>query len=137
MRLRHVSGHKTRHEFVAKTSRFRGIFELARTGKARQAKGSPSDHAIDTVEGCYAGPHGPIIHPLHSLVKLRVFWFMPSKLLNTRNAEVWRQSEQLRELSWRLSHAQDVERRHIARELHDSASQTLAPLSHEPFNASQ
>jgi hypothetical protein len=30
---------KTRHQFVTKTRRFRGIFELVRTGKARQAKG--------------------------------------------------------------------------------------------------
>jgi len=34
----------------------------------------------------------------------------------------------LRELSWRLMRAQDEERRHIARELHDSAGQTLAVL---------
>jgi len=48
--------------------------------------------------------------------------------LENRNAEVLRQSEQLRELSRRLLQAQDEERRHIARELHDSAGQTLAVL---------
>ena len=35
---------------------------------------------------------------------------------------------ELRELSGRLMASQDVERRHIARELHDSAGQTLAAL---------
>jgi PAS domain S-box-containing protein len=48
--------------------------------------------------------------------------------LEERNADVLRQSEQLRELSWRLQRMQDDERRHIARELHDSAGQTLAVL---------
>ncbi|MGB6876074.1 MAG: response regulator [Candidatus Acidiferrales bacterium] len=45
-----------------------------------------------------------------------------------KNADVLRQSQQLRELSWQLLHTQDEERRHIARELHDSAGQTLAVL---------
>jgi PAS domain S-box-containing protein len=48
--------------------------------------------------------------------------------LEDRNADVVRQSEQLRELSWRLLHAQDEERRRIARELHDSAGQMLSLL---------
>lgn len=48
--------------------------------------------------------------------------------LEERNADVLRQSEQLRQLSWQLLRAQDEERRHIARELHDSAGQTLAVL---------
>jgi PAS domain S-box-containing protein len=46
-----------------------------------------------------------------------------------RTAEVVQQSEQLRDLSSRLLQAQDEERRHIARELHDSAGQILAALS--------
>ncbi len=48
--------------------------------------------------------------------------------LQRRNAEILQQSEQLRDLSVRLLRTQDEERRHIARELHDSAGQTLAAL---------
>ncbi len=48
--------------------------------------------------------------------------------LEERNSDVLRQSEQLRNLSQSLLHAQDEERRHVARELHDSAGQTLTVL---------
>ena len=51
-----------------------------------------------------------------------------TKELEERIADVLKQSEQLRDLSWRLLRIQDEERRHIARELHDSAGQTLAVL---------
>jgi signal transduction histidine kinase len=51
-----------------------------------------------------------------------------TKELELRNWDVEKQSEQLRELSWRLMRTQDEERRHIARELHDSAGQTLTVL---------
>jgi PAS domain S-box-containing protein len=49
--------------------------------------------------------------------------------LQHRNAEILQQSEQLRMLSNRLLKIQDDERRHIARELHDSAGQLLAALN--------
>jgi PAS domain S-box-containing protein len=48
--------------------------------------------------------------------------------LENRNADVLRHSKQIRELSWRLLRTQDQERRHIARELHDSAGQLVAAL---------
>ena len=48
--------------------------------------------------------------------------------LEFRNAEVVRQSQQLRDLSVRLLQVQDEERRRIARELHDSAGQILTAL---------
>src|SRR6185503_19376957 len=46
-----------------------------------------------------------------------------------RTQELEKRNSELRELSGRLMESQDVERRHIARELHDSAGQTLAVLS--------
>jgi PAS domain S-box-containing protein len=48
--------------------------------------------------------------------------------LEQRNREVLQQSKQLRDLSHHLMQMQDEERRHITRELHDSAGQTLAAL---------
>jgi PAS domain S-box-containing protein len=48
--------------------------------------------------------------------------------LELRSAEILQQSEQLRDLSKRLLQAQDQERRHIARELHDSAGQIVTVL---------
>ena len=48
--------------------------------------------------------------------------------LEQRNAEVLQQSEQLRGLSNRLVQTQDLERRRISRELHDSAGQILTAL---------
>jgi PAS domain S-box-containing protein len=49
--------------------------------------------------------------------------------LEQHNLEVLKQSDQLRQLSRRLLQIQDDERRHIARELHDSAGQNLAVLA--------
>ena len=57
--------------------------------------------------------------------------------LERRNAEVLDQSEQLRDLSHRLLRAQDDERRHIARELHDSAGQILTALGMSLGNIGQ
>lgn len=48
--------------------------------------------------------------------------------IESRNNGMLKQSDQLRDLSQRLLQAQDEERRHIARELHDSAGQTLTVL---------
>jgi PAS domain S-box-containing protein len=48
--------------------------------------------------------------------------------LQRRNTEVVQQAEQLRDLAGQLIQTQDAERRYIARELHDSAGQTLAAL---------
>jgi PAS domain S-box-containing protein len=45
-----------------------------------------------------------------------------------RTQEIERRNSDLRDLSGRLLELQDNERRHIARELHDSAGQTLAAL---------
>lgn len=53
---------------------------------------------------------------------------MRTRELEERNVDVLRQTEQLRELSRRLMQTQDEERRHMARELHDSAGQTLTIL---------
>ena len=49
--------------------------------------------------------------------------------LEQRTSDVVRQSEMLRDLSKRMMQMQDEERRHIARELHDSAGQTLTVLA--------
>jgi signal transduction histidine kinase len=48
--------------------------------------------------------------------------------LEQRTAELVKQSEDVRNLSAQLLGVQDEQRRHIARELHDSAGQTLAVL---------
>jgi PAS domain S-box-containing protein len=48
--------------------------------------------------------------------------------LQRRNAEILQQAEQLRHLTGQMMKTQDAERRHIARELHDRAGQTLAVL---------
>ena len=45
-----------------------------------------------------------------------------------RTQELEKRNSELLDLSGRLMESQDVERRHIARELHDSAGQTLAAL---------
>jgi PAS domain S-box-containing protein len=48
--------------------------------------------------------------------------------LKLQNVEIMQHRAQLRELTARLLQTQDEERRHIARELHDSAGQTLSAL---------
>jgi PAS domain S-box-containing protein len=59
---------------------------------------------------------------LENLVSVR------TRELEQRNVEILRQSEQLQQLSHRLLQIQDDERRHIARELHDSAGQIVIAL---------
>jgi PAS domain S-box-containing protein len=54
---------------------------------------------------------------------------MRTRELEERNAEMLRQADQLRDLSHRLTRAEDDERRKLARELHDSVGQLLAALS--------
>ncbi len=59
---------------------------------------------------------------LESEVRIR------TRELEERNTEVVEQAQTVQELSRNLMHVQDEERRHIARELHDSAGQTLTVL---------
>jgi signal transduction histidine kinase len=53
---------------------------------------------------------------------------MRTRETELRNAEL-SQSDQFQEVPWQLLRTQDEERRHIARELHDSAGQILSLLS--------
>src|ERR1700685_2941932 len=48
--------------------------------------------------------------------------------VRARTRELEEQSNRVRQLSWQLLRSQDEERRHIARELHDSVGQTLTVL---------
>jgi PAS domain S-box-containing protein len=59
---------------------------------------------------------------LESEVRIR------TRELEERNSEVLEQAQTVQALSRNLTHVQDEERRHIARELHDSAGQTLTVL---------
>src|SRR6202522_4061687 len=60
-----------------------------------------------------------------------------TKELEARNAEVLLQAETVQTLSSSLMQVQDDERRHIARELHDSAGQTLTVLGMNLATVSQ
>jgi PAS domain S-box-containing protein len=59
---------------------------------------------------------------LETMVSLR------TQQLEQRNEEVLEQRERLRELSMRLVQIQDEERRRVARDLHDSAGQSLTAI---------
>ena len=52
-------------------------------------------------------------------------------LSKTLDAEIRARTRELLELSWQLMRARDEERKHVARELHDSAGQSLAVLAME------
>jgi signal transduction histidine kinase len=88
------------------------------------------------IEGLDAGADGYLVKPFSArelMARVRSQLAMAevrreAAELRGRNEEMLRQSEHIRELSWRLLRAQDEERRHIARELHDSAGQTLTVL---------
>jgi PAS domain S-box-containing protein len=53
------------------------------------------------------------------------------RLSESLDSEVRSRTRELQELSWQVMRARDEERRHIARELHDSAGQSLAVLAIE------
>ena len=53
------------------------------------------------------------------------------RLCQSLDSDVRTRTRELQELSWQLMRARDEERRHIARELHDSAGQSLALLTIE------
>ncbi len=53
------------------------------------------------------------------------------RLSQSLDSQVRSRTRELQELSWQLMRARDEERRHIARELHDSAGQSLAVLAME------
>ena len=53
------------------------------------------------------------------------------RLSHSLDSPVRSRTRELQELSWQIMRARDEERRHIARELHDSAGQSLAVLAME------
>jgi PAS domain S-box-containing protein len=53
------------------------------------------------------------------------------RLSQSLDTEVRSRTRELQELSWQLMRTRDEERRHVARELHDSAGQSLAVLAIE------
>jgi PAS domain S-box-containing protein len=53
------------------------------------------------------------------------------RLSQSLDSQVRSRTRELQELSWQLMRARDEERRHVARELHDSAGQSLAVLAIE------
>jgi PAS domain S-box-containing protein len=62
---------------------------------------------------------------------LRVSEHEYRRLSQSLDSQVRSRTGELQELSWQLMRARDEERRHIARELHDSAGQSLAVLAME------
>jgi PAS domain S-box-containing protein len=98
-----------------------------------------SEHIAEFALNPIRDPHGDIIflHPVGvDITELKLAEEKYRRLAETLDAEVRArtaklelQSKELRDLSWRLLRTQDDERRHIARELHDSAGQILTVLN--------
>jgi signal transduction histidine kinase len=81
------------------------------------------------IEGLQAGADDYLVKPFTARELLaRVKSHLNLARIRRESAEIERKSEQLRDLSQRLLRAQDEERKRIARELHDSAGQTLTVL---------
>lgn len=98
-----------------------------------------SEHIAEFALNPIRDPNGEIIflHPVAvdvtelklAVEKYRHLAVTLDAEVRARTATLQQQSEELRSLSWRLLRTQDDERRHIARELHDSAGQTLTVLN--------
>jgi PAS domain S-box-containing protein len=98
-----------------------------------------SEHIAEFAMNPIRDPDGRVIflHPVGvDITELKLAEEKYRRLAETLDAEVRartakleQQSEELRDLSWRLLRTQDDERRHIARELHDSAGQILTVLN--------
>jgi signal transduction histidine kinase len=67
-------------------------------------------------------------------MQLRISQAELEQRVQERTQELFKASEELRELSARILQAQDEERRRIARELHDGAGQLLAAIGMEASN---
>jgi PAS domain S-box-containing protein len=119
------------------------VFEAAKGSTFREVLSyqwsDGSEHIAEFALNPIRDPHGEIIflHPVAvDVTELKLAVEKYRRLAETLDAEVRsrtatleQQSEELRSLSWRLLRTQDDERRHIARELHDSAGQTLTVLN--------
>lgn len=72
-----------------------------------------------------------ITEQVHAADRLRHSKEEFRQLSESLDSEVRARTLELQELSWQIMRARDQERRHVARELHDSAGQSLAVLSME------
>jgi len=79
--------------------------------------------------------HGNMVRGPEEALLLRYLVSLATlRLFQERTQELFKASQELRELSARILRAQDEERRRIARELHDGAGQLLAALGMEACN---
>jgi signal transduction histidine kinase len=116
--LDHV--YQTGEPFAAKEYKLR----LVRQGKQEIIYASFSCHPMRSVEG---GVEGVLIHAVDETGQVLARTQLEARV-EERTAELTEAEQRLRVLSNRLMRAQDDERRRVARELHDSAGQTLAAL---------